>query len=180
MNREAGARDADREDARLVDAANRGDRAALEALYDRHRDWVAGLAHRLTGHRDDALDVLQEAFLYFFRKFPGFEKRARIRTFLYPVVRNLAIDAGRRRRRQPTVQGPPDAAAPAARDPGAERDELAARLVSLDSDHREVVLLRFADDFELAEIAAALEIPLGTVKSRLHHALKKLKEIGFS
>lgn len=180
MSGEAGGRDGDREDARLVDAANRGDRGALEDLYDRHRDWVAGLAKRLTGHRDDALDVLQETFLYFFRKFPGFEKRARIRTFLYPVVRSLAIDAGRRRRRQPTVESAPDAAAPAARDPAGERDDLAARLASLDPDHREVVLLRFADDFELAEIAAALEIPLGTVKSRLHHALRKLRESGFS
>jgi len=171
---------ADREDSRLVGAANRGDRAALETLYERHRDWVGRLALRLSGHHDDALDVLQETFLYFFRKFPGFEKRARLRTFFYPVVRNLAIDAGRRRRRHATPDATPERVAPVERLPERRRDELAARLVSLSGEHREVVLLRFADDFDLAEIAAALEIPLGTVKSRLHHALKKLRESGFS
>ncbi len=176
----AASRSADEEDARLVDAANGGDRRALETLYDRHRDWVGRLALRLTGHRDDALDVLQETFLYFFRKFPGFEKRARLRTLLYPVVRNLAIDAGRRRRRYATAAPAPEAAAPEPRSPAAEREKLEARLASLDAGHREVVLLRFADDFSLAEIAAALEIPLGTVKSRLHHALRQLKDSGFS
>ena len=170
----------DAEDDHLVDAANRGDRRALETLYERHRDWVGRLALRLTGHRDDALDVLQETFLYFFRKFPGFEKRARLRTFFYPVVRNLAIDAGRRRRRHAPGDSPPDAPAPVERRPDADRAALAARLAALGDEHREVVLLRFADDFDLAEIAAALGIPVGTVKSRLHHALKKLRESGFS
>jgi RNA polymerase sigma-70 factor (ECF subfamily) len=176
----AESRSANEEDARLVEAANRGDRRALETLYERHRDWVGRLALRLTGHRDDALDVLQETFLYFFRKFPGFEKRARLRTLLYPVVRNLAIDAGRRRRRHAPAAPPPEAPAPPPRRPADERDALEARLASLDPGHREVLLLRFADDFSLKEIAAALEIPLGTVKSRLHHALRHLKESGFS
>ncbi|MEN8149989.1 MAG: RNA polymerase sigma factor [Planctomycetota bacterium] len=178
MNAES--RSADEEDARLVDAANRGDRHALETLYERHRDWVGRTALRLTGHRDDALDVLQETFLYFFRKFPGFEKRARLRTLLYPVVRNLAIDAGRRRRRHTAGARIPELPAREPRPPADERAELEARLASLSDGHREVVLLRFADDFALAEIAAALEIPVGTVKSRLHLALKQLKESGFS
>ena len=56
------------------------------------------------------------------------------------------------------------------------REELAEALRTLPAGQREVLLMRFVDDLELAEIAAALELPLGTVKSRLHHALATLRE----
>jgi RNA polymerase sigma-70 factor (ECF subfamily) len=56
------------------------------------------------------------------------------------------------------------------------RAELAAALAGLSPPQREVVLMRFVDDLELAEIAAALDVPLGTVKSRLHHALARLRD----
>jgi DNA-directed RNA polymerase specialized sigma24 family protein len=61
-----------RNDQELIAAANAGDATAFEVLYFRYRDWVVGLAFRFTGDRDLALDVLQETFLYFLRKFPGF------------------------------------------------------------------------------------------------------------
>jgi DNA-directed RNA polymerase specialized sigma24 family protein len=59
-----------RSDIELVAAVNRGDENAFEALYLRHRDWVVALAHRFTGDSELALDVLQETFLYFLKKFP--------------------------------------------------------------------------------------------------------------
>jgi RNA polymerase sigma-70 factor (ECF subfamily) len=69
-------------DQELVALVNRGDANAFEMLYQRYRDWVVNLAHRFTGSEDLALDVLQETFLYFLRKFPGFELRANLKTFL--------------------------------------------------------------------------------------------------
>src|SRR5215212_4100714 len=87
-----------RSDQQLVSDINAGDPAAFEALYYRYRDRVMQLAVRFTGNHADALDVLQETFAYLFRKFPGFELTARMRTFLYPAVRNLSLAARRKRR----------------------------------------------------------------------------------
>ena len=85
-----------RTDEELVAAANRGSATAFEALYQRHREWVVRLAYRFTRNEHDALDVLQDTFAYFFGKFPGFHLTARLTTFLYPVVRNLALTRRRK------------------------------------------------------------------------------------
>jgi RNA polymerase sigma-70 factor (ECF subfamily) len=167
-----------RSDADLVRALNAGDASAFDALYYRHRDWVVRLAQRFTGNGDDALDVLQETFSYFFRKFPGFVLTASITTFLYPVVKNLSIAARRKRTRQvQLVEGDarPDPTAPAAVDYGKQREELAEVLAVLPEAHREVLLMRFVDGMSLIEIAEALAIPEGTVKSRLHNAVATLR-----
>lgn len=84
-----------RTDAQLVAAINDGDAAAFEVLYFRHRDWVVNLACRFTGKEDLTLDVMQETFLYFLKKFPGFRLTANLKTFLYPLVKHLSITARR-------------------------------------------------------------------------------------
>jgi RNA polymerase sigma-70 factor (ECF subfamily) len=166
-----------RSDVELVAALNAGDVSAFNALYYRHRDWVARLAVRFTGHDDDALDVLQETFAYLLRKFPGFRLTCAMTTFLYPVVKHLSLAARRKRLR---LSGDETAleAAPA-RDvagPGSARAELAAVLASLPETHREVLLMRFVDGLALEEIAQAMDIPLGTVKSRIHNAMGALRK----
>src|SRR5262245_38137564 len=153
----------------LVRAIQSGRTEAFEALYLRHRDWVLALAWRFCRNREDALDVLQDTFAYLVEKLPGLELRARLRTFLYPAVKHLALSRKRARKTAPLEAA---AELPA---PAAEPDEIGAHLGSLPEAQREVVLLRFAEGFDLEEIAAALGIPLGTVKSRLHHALKALR-----
>ncbi|MBN1674550.1 MAG: RNA polymerase sigma factor [Kiritimatiellae bacterium] len=165
-----------RTDLELVAAANEGERAAFEALYYRYRDWVFSLACRFGAGEHDACDVLQDTFAYVFGKFPGFALRAQLKTFLYPVVKHLAL--GRKAKAARTV--PLDAADEPAddgpRDPEAERGDLAELVAALPGRQREVVLLRFADGLDLGEIAAALDIPVGTVKSRLHNALATLRK----
>lgn len=154
----------------LVRAFRNGDDHAFAALYDRWQDWVAALAFRFTGDRDAALDVLQDAFAYLVRRRGDLELRSAMKTFLYPVVKNLAIDRRRRTRREAPL--PPDlqAAAPPA-DPGGV-DHL---LAGLSDAQREVVLMRFTDGMDLQGIADALQVPLGTVKSRLHSALEIIR-----
>jgi len=169
-------RDDERSDLELVDAANRGDAGAFEALYRRYRDWVVALAFRFCGHRDDALDVLQETFTYLLRKFPGFRLTAAMKTFLYPAVKNLSIAAARKRRRTILDDQILNDLPAAARPEEASRAELDHVFRSLSVEHREVVLMRFVDDMSLDAIAAALDVPLGTVKSRLHNALARLRE----
>ncbi len=165
-----------RSDEDLVAAANRGDVSAFEALYKRHRDWVVRLAFRFTGDHDAALDVLQETFSYLLRKFPGLVLTGKLTTLLYPVVRHTALHARRKSRRavsmETTAVDPP---APEAERRGT-REELAAVLRGLAEEHRETLLLRFVDGLSLEEIAQALGIPVGTVKSRLHNALGTLRE----
>ena len=166
-----------RDDQELVAAINGGDASAFEALYLRHRDWVARLAHRLTGDETASLDVLQETFLYVLRKFPGFRLTANFKTFLYPAVRNLSIAARRKTARyQATEAQLIDAEnTPAPESTITAPAELDFVLGALSETQREVLLLRFVDGLSLAEIAEAMEIPLGTVKSRLHNSLETLR-----
>lgn len=165
-----------RGDAELVAAANAGDVAAFEALYRRYREWAVNLAFRFTRDRDLALDVCQETFIYLLGKFPGFELRSRIKTLLYPVVRNLAITNQSRSGRIGPPANPPESAGLAPRpDADEARLQLAEAVEALPPGQREVLLLRFVDGLSLAEISAAMEIPLGTVKSRLHNALEALR-----
>jgi RNA polymerase sigma-70 factor (ECF subfamily) len=164
----------ERSDQQLVAALNGGDRSAFDSIYYRYRDWVGRLALRISGNQEDALDVIQETFSYLFRKFPGFSLSAKMTTFLYPVVKNLSIAARKRRRREGSEENAPEPfVSPDAVGGGGE--ELAQVLRTLGEPQREVLLMRFVDDMSLLEIAAALDIPEGTVKSRLHHALKSLR-----
>lgn len=131
------------------------------------------LAWRFSADREIALDVLQDSFLYLLGKFPGFVLRAQMKTVLYPVVRHLSIAAASRARWNP---GPHEAAPSSPAGDDDERRRLLAEAVArLPAGHREVLFLRFADDLPLAEIGEALGLPLGTVKSRLHHALETLR-----
>lgn len=166
-----------RTDAQLVAAINDGDAAAFEVLYFRHRDWVVNLACRFTGSEDLALDVMQETFIYLVRKFPGFRLTANLKTFLYPAVKNLSIAASRKSRRYQSGEAEQTilanlSGAAAAPEPG----DLAVVLANLSEEHREVLMLRFVDGLSLAEIVEAMNIPLGTVKSRLHNALEMLRQ----
>ena len=168
-------------DIELVRLANSGDATGFERLYLRHRDWVVRLAWRFSRDRDDALDVMQDAFAYFFSKFPGFELRAKMTTFLYPVVRNLALERARKRRRTVPIadadSAEPEAPADSrAADAGEGDERLADALCELNEGERDVVHLRFTDAMKLGEIAEALSVPLGTVKSRLHSALARLRK----
>ena len=163
-----------RSDEDLVEAANDGDESAFEVLYYRYRDWVFRLAYRFVGSHNDALDVLQETFAYLLKKFPHFRLTASMTTLLYPVVKHLSITIRRRESRYVSRDERLDAVrAPEAT--RSSRQDLAAVLRGLPGSQREVVLMRFVDGMSLKEIAGALRIPLGTVKSRLHNALRSLR-----
>ena len=163
-------------DRELIESVNRGDPDAFEALYHRYRDWVYGLAWRFTANRSDALDVLQETFTYLLGKFPGFELTASMTTFLYPVVRHISLRVRSKSRRFASDEEVlEELAAPASQAAERVRSELAAVLAVLPDQQREVLLMRFVDDMSLQEIAAAMDVPVGTVKSRLYNGLQTLR-----
>lgn len=164
-------------DEKLIKRINRGDLDAFETLYHRHRDWVYRLAYRFTRDHELAQDVVQETFTYLLKKFPGFELTAHITTFLYPTVKFTSLNMLRQRQRNDGVDIEPETIpVPAPENTDAARSDLAAALSVLPNAQREVVLMRFVDGLTADEIAAALDIPAGTVKSRLHKALQTLRE----
>lgn len=181
-SRPANPRNDSRSDLDLIDAVNHGDAEAFDTLYLRHRDYAIRIAMRFSGERDLALDAVQDSFVYFYQKFPGFTLTAKLTTFLYPVVKHNALSAKHKARRtqgdtsDEALQAQPDrdrAADPAQADaPG----DLHTVLANLPDAQREVLTLRFVDGLPLEDIAKTLDIPLGTVKTRIHHAIKKLRE----
>ena len=176
-----------RSDRELVELCNRGSREeavqAFETLYGRYRAYVTRVSLRFGADREAAVDVLQETFLYLLKKFPpageGLVLTAQLRSLLYPVAKHLTLSALRQRERiDDSEEFDPDRLpAPGSDDP-VERDpaRLSSALARLSAEHREVLLLRFADDMSLQDIADTLSIPLGTVKSRLHLAVRALRE----
>lgn len=174
----------ERSDEELVETCNQGgadDAArAFETLYRRHRDYVLRVALHFVRDRELALDALQETFIYLLRKFPpagpGLVLSARLQTLLYPAAKHCAISAMRKSGRGvgERADASPDEL-PADAEETVETGVIDAALAGLSAERREVLTLRFVDDLSLAEIADALEVPLGTVKSRLHLALKQLR-----
>ena len=161
----------------LIKLANKGDPNAFETLYYRYRDWVYHLAWRFTGNQEQALDVLQETFIYLLKKFPGFKLTARMTTFLYPVVKHLSLAIGRGNRHQINLdECLNELPSPVPKDVHSCQSDLAAVLAVLPNKQQEVILMRFVDGMKIVEIAKALNIPVGTVKSRLHNGLQTLRD----
>lgn len=181
-------------DGQLVDAANRGDRSAFGQLYQRHRDFALRIAMRFSDDEADALDAVHNAFVYLAGKLPTLVLTAKLSTFLYPVIKHEAMAIRRRKLRSHLASDAPQAhnrgegdsaasgsfdgiaARPAPKNASAAAARVAKAVAGLTSIHREVILMRFVDDLSLEEISVVLGLPLGTVKSRLHHALKRLQE----
>jgi RNA polymerase sigma-70 factor (ECF subfamily) len=163
------------DDRALVHAAQAGERSALDALLRRHHDRILSLCRRLTGNEADALDACQEALIAIVRGLPRFDGRSAFTTWSYRVATNACLDELRRRGRRPALGLPDDhdrlargASAPAT---GIEvlPDRLAvdSALAQLPEEFRVAVVLRDLCDLEYADIAGALGVPAGTVRSRI-------------
>src|SRR5690606_33287129 len=158
---------------------------AFAVLYRRHRDFVLRVALRFVAERELAHDALQETFTYLLRQFPptgrGLTLTARLTTYLYPIAKNFALTSARKSRRYTHADDELIEALPDADERTPEKaadtssDALDRALACLSPERREVLTLRFVDDLSLEEIAGALDIPLGTVQSRLHLAIKALR-----
>ena len=176
-------------DVALVAAVVAGDRQAFSALVERHQARILALLERLTGCREQARDLAQETFVSAYRKLATFEQRSAFATWLYRIACNHAAAAGRRRRpvamldaadsTGQTLVEPVARLAPVSA--GLEQEELArhvaAALDRLDARYREVVVLADMQEAGYEEIAEALDIPLGTVRSRLHRGRMELRRL---
>lgn len=157
-------------DEALAAAANAGDRGALEVLLARHVDRVHAICRRVTGHPEDALDATQEALIAVTRGLHRYDGRSLFTTWLYRVATNAALDELRRRKRRPEP-----AELDEDRSPGgagvesavAARLDVDSALAGLTPEFRAAVVLRDLCDMDYAEIAEVLDVPIGTVRSRI-------------
>lgn len=174
------------DDEALLDRARRGDRDAFAELVTRHQDGLYTMALRLLGRPEDACDVVQETFMRAYVNLPKL-RGASVRGWLYRVALNAGHDVlrrGVRRPEDPLERGdgkildlPDPALGPDAVAEGRERARVVRRaLLALPVDYREAVVLRDVNQLSYEEIAEALRVPLGTVKSRLSRARAMLAE----
>ena len=158
-------------DADLVAAAQTGDRAALEQLLRRHHDRLRALARRLCGNDADAADATQEALISIVRGLDRFDGRAAFGTWAYRIATNACLDELRRRARRPQPQDDAVLATVAAgSDPGdivSARIDVDTALAALPVEFRTAVVLRDLCALDYAEIAEVLDVPPGTVRSRI-------------
>jgi RNA polymerase sigma-70 factor (ECF subfamily) len=164
-------------DAALVRAAQRGSERAVDELFARHWPDAYRTALLIAHDRAAAEDIAQEAFLSALRALPRFDRSRPLRPWLHRIVVNRAIDwaRARRLRREVDVDAVAEVAAPEELDP-AGLGELGAALRRLSPEHRAVVVMRYLLELMPGEIAEALDLPRGTVNSRLRRALDALGE----
>jgi RNA polymerase sigma-70 factor (ECF subfamily) len=164
----------------LVTAAQQGDRGALEALLRAHHDRLYAVCRRLTGNDADAADATQETLISVVRGLAGFDRRSRFTTWTYRIAVNASLDELRRRRRRPQpVLDDDDAgggslgqadrsnAQADGTEGSADRLDIDAALRRLAPEFRAAVVLRDLCGLDYAEIAEVLDIPPGTVRSRI-------------
>ena len=179
------------EEKEFIRRAVGGDREAFRVIVDKFKSRLFSVAYDMLRSREDAEDVVQEAFVKAYFSLNNFRQDSSILTWLYRIVYNLCIDEKRRRSRRggspeefdesmghermevhlDSVPGPQEALL---------RKERAGRINllmgKLTEEHRQVIMLREVDGLSYEEIAEALRISRGTVMSRLHYARKKLQE----
>jgi RNA polymerase sigma-70 factor, ECF subfamily len=163
--------------------AQQGEPEAFRWLVDRYEQRLLYFIRRSVADTDRALDVLQEVWITVFRRIAALRAPEAFRVWLYRIARDRTIDhvRGDRRHKETAAESMDEAAAEAPDNwEGIERvenAELIHRLLDkLTPAHREIVTLRFLEQMALDDIAAVVGCPTGTVKSRLHYALRRLQD----
>jgi RNA polymerase sigma-70 factor (ECF subfamily) len=169
----------------LMQLVRRADPAAFEVVYERHCTAAFSLAYRITGRRNVAEDVVQEAFLDLWRSGARYDRaRGSVRTWVLGIVHNRAIDALRRSlvhdRRRASDEGLEERVESGERTDVevARRDEareVRSALRALPAEQCRVIELAYFGGFTHIEIASMLDTPVGTVKGRMRLGLKKMR-----
>lgn len=175
----------------LIELAQSGNQSAFRTLVETYQSMVYNLAYRMVNNPEDAADLTQEVFLSVWRNLRSFQGRSALSTWLYRLTANAAIDFLRKEQRHPTVPltaedsdgeeralDIPDESASPQRE--LERKELREAieqgLATLSPDHRQILLLREMEGLSYQEIAQALGLEEGTVKSRIARARLALRD----
>ena len=163
---------------RLVAAARAGDQDALDRLLRNHYDRLYALCRRLSGDDADALDACQEALIAIARRLDRFDGRSAFATWAYRVTTNACLDELRRRRRRPLAMVADDRPSSVdVSEAAAARLDVQAALARLPMEYRAAVVLRDLCELSYDEIADTLDIPPGTVRSRIARGRTQLASL---
>ena len=168
----------------LIERCRKGDdEEAFGELVDRYKDLVYGMVTRLTADRSQVDDLAQDVFLKIHRGLPYFRGEARLSTWIYRIVANVCSQSRSRRRVEvPLDQGPDRPAI----DPGGAdaafadlelRDRLEKAIAQLPEQYRFLIAAHHLRGVQYEALAEALDIPIGTVKTHLHRAKRRLREL---
>jgi RNA polymerase sigma-70 factor (ECF subfamily) len=169
----------------LIDRCKRGDQRAWDAIVQRYRRKVFGVAYKFVGRHEEAEDLTQDIFLKVFKSLDSFDRRANFQTWLISVSRNLCIDHYRSLRQERLAinrEVDPNSLSPASKEPepaaGLERQDrvalLRTALAALPESLRIAVVMRDLQELPYQEIAERLGLPEGTVKSRINRGRTEL------
>ena len=162
---------------KLIREAQRGSRGALAALYERHWERAQRAAYLVVHDAAAAEDIAQEAFMSALRALDRFDRRRPLGPWLHRIVVNRAIDWARARSLRREISESPGAEDFDTGDLGTFSDGVGAGLASLSPEHRAVIVMRYLLDYTPGEIADLLDLPRGTVNSRLRRGLDRLEEL---
>src|ERR687885_507101 len=151
----------------LVERCRSGDEAAFQELVDRYKDLVFALIARTVQDRGRAEDLAQEVFLRVHRGLPYFRGEARLSTWIYRIVANVCLHDHTRARPAESLDDERTEA----------RDRLEKAIARLPPQYRLVIAAHYLEGVQYEELAEALQLPLGTVKTQLHRAKQQLRRV---
>jgi RNA polymerase sigma-70 factor (ECF subfamily) len=167
----------------LVAKALQGNQKAFRAIVERYHSTAYAVVRGVLGDSDEVDDVLQNVYIKMYRGLAGFRGESRLSTWIYQIARNEAINAARRRRPEGTPVEDVILAAREADRPDAvygERElgrQMEAAMARLDENHRMALELRYMGERSYEEIAEAMGLPIGTVKTYIYRGKAELKKV---
>jgi RNA polymerase sigma-70 factor (ECF subfamily) len=165
------------DDSTAIVRCREGDGDAFRHLVERYQTEAIGHAVAILGNRDDAMDAVQDAFINAFQALGRFDLARRFYPWFYTILRNRCFKIAAGRKRQPEEST--DDLEILTSLPGSSREEaisLERALLALSPEQRELITLKHLDGLSYEELAERLDVPIGTIMSRLYHARKKLRE----
>lgn len=165
------------DDQAAIKRCRAGDKEAFRHLVERYQAEAVGHAIAILGHREDAMDAVQEAFIDCFQALDRVDVTRRFYPWFYVILRNRCykLGSGRKKQEMSSTDETEILAATASIQPE-DRMVLERAMFELPAEDRELITLRHLDGLSYQELAERLEVPQGTIMSRLHHARKKLKD----
>jgi RNA polymerase sigma-70 factor (ECF subfamily) len=170
----------------LIERCRTGDDTAFGELVDQYKNLVYGLVYRLVPDRSQVDDLAQEVFLRVHRGLPYFRGDARLSTWIYRIVQNVCFQARARRKPDRSLDAPEDGDARRPIEPGGAdgafaeielRDRLDKAIAQLPDQYRLLIAAHYLQGVQYEALADALNMPLGTVKTHLYRAKRRLREL---
>jgi RNA polymerase sigma-70 factor (ECF subfamily) len=176
---------------RIIQRAKSGDRDAFAELVDLYKDKVYHVSYRMLGNQQEAEDVAQETFLRVYANLDNYDPQYKFSTWIYRIASNLSIDILRKRKKNLSIDAEitgaegvdwHDRLADTSKGPEEEvlidelQEEVQDAIMGLNPKYRAVMLLRYIEDLSLQEISEVVQLPISTIKTRIHRGREALRK----